>query len=598
MRVLLLVLLAGCAGRAEPVEIVVPAGASAAVPVDAFRAPRRLPDCPQGHVAVAAACEPAETAYAAAGGRTFVVDGARGRDDADGSAAHPWRTISRSTGPDVLRPGDAVLVRQGVYRETVAPREGGSGPDARVTFAAYPGEAVVISGADPADDGWTVAGPGLWRRPWAGPDLPAYGGDDWHFRRPLLVAAGRVLRPVESVRDLTPGTFTTEGSDDRPTALLARFAGDASPRAAGPVEIAVRTYGIRPEGADPYADCGSEGTPGWLRLVGFTVRHTANRAQWGAVCAGSRGGLVEDVAAEWTNGAGVDGSGRGHTFRRVRADHNGQIGWVARCTDCLFEDSQAVGNNWKGHDPFWEAGGGKWNRTTGTTIRRHYAADNDGPGVWLDGDNADNTVEGCRLVGNQAAGVMLELRTVRTLVQHTHVEGTRWLEWTGTGILSQAASGNVIVHNTVVGNEGTGVWLRLDPARRAPDGGTVVANNWIAGNAALASVEAREVSVEAESAAALRSTQFEGNVYGTVRGDPVLRSRFYASPFGSSGLRSNALAEWQAVIRGDERAALALPARAGRRAAAVPVRAAGAAAAPFVRTRLVGARPDLVRAAL
>jgi hypothetical protein len=335
--------------------------------------------------------------------------------------------------------------------------------------------------------------------------------------------------------------------------------------------------------------------PGWLRVVGFTVRHTANRAQWGAVCAGSVGGLVESVAAEWTNGAGVDGSGRGHSFRRVRADHNGQIGWTARCTGCLFEDGTAVGNNWKGHDPFWEAGGGKWHETSGTVIRRHYAADNEGPGLWLDGDNADNTVEGCRLVGNAGAGLMLELNTVRTLVQHNHVEGTRWREWTGTGILSQAASGNVFVHNTVVGNEGTGLWLRLDPERRAPDGGHVVANNWLVGNATAAG-EAREVSVEAESATALRTTRFEGNVYGRVTGDPVWRSAFYASPSGPSGLRSNALDAWRATVRGDDRAALASGAPDGRRAPRLPPEAAlpGARARP---SGVVGARPDLVRPA-
>ena len=598
---------AGCAGQAEPVQIAVPAGASvsasASASVEPFGPPAAPAACPPGEAHARGTCEPVATAFAAPGGRTFTVDAAQGSDDNDGSAVRPWRTIGRATGADVLQPGDAVVIRAGTYRETVAPKAGGTGPEARVTYAAYPGERVVISGADPADDGWAPAGGGAWRRAWTGEDANPYS-DDWHFRRPLVVARGRVLRPVEALRDVVPGTFTVEGPPERPLALVARFEADERPRAAEPIEVAVRPYGFQPEGATPYLECGAVGTPGWLRLVGVTVTHTSNRAQWGAVCAGSEGGLVEDVAVEWTNGAGVDGSGRGHVFRRVRADSNGQIGWVASCTDCLFEDTQAVGNNWKGHDPFWEAGGGKWSETSQTVFRRHYAEGNAGPGLWLDGQNADNTVEGCRLARNEVAGLMLELRTVRTLVQHNVIDDTRWREWSGSGILSQAASGNVIVFNTVVGSEGTGLWLRLDPARRAPDGAAAVADNWIVGNAARASAEAREVSLEAESAEALRSTVFAGNVYGRVGGDPMLRSTFYAAPVGppfggEANLRTDALAAWQATVTGDAQASVGAGPPDGRRAVALPRRAAmaGARRAPVVFRPSVGADPALVRTA-
>ena len=383
--------------------------------------------CPAGQWRVDDVCRPAESAFAAPDGRQFVVDQthAAASDDGPGAADRPWRTISRAARAGVLRPGDAVVIRAGVYRESIHPESGGTGPDARVTFAAWPGERVVVTGADVTADGWQRTPDGAWRRAWTGPSLESYS-DDPVFRREMVVVGGVVLQPVADRAELAPGRFWTEGTDRQPTAIVARFAEDQSPAAAGPVETAHRTRLFWPQGPDPHADCGDSATPGWLRVVGITFRHAANRAQWGAVCAGSEGGLIEDVRVEWTNGRGIDISGRRHTFRQSRADLNGQMGWGGSCTGCLIEDGAAVGNNWKGHDPFWEAGGAKWTRTSDTTVRRFYAAHNGGPGIWLDIDNDRNTVEGSLVVGNEVAGIMLELRTTRTLVQHNVVAATRW----------------------------------------------------------------------------------------------------------------------------------------------------------------------------
>ncbi len=479
------------------------------------------------------------------GGTRYVVDPRHpaASDSNPGTVDRPWRTITRATGPEVLRPGDAVLIRAGVYRESVRPQAGGTGPGARVTYAAWPGEAVVVTGADLAG-GWTRTRDGDWRRAWTGPSLETYS-DDPVFRRELLVADGQVLRPVAERRQLAPGRFWTEGPDRAPGAVVVRLADGVTPAQAG-IEIAHRTRLFWPQASAPDPECGASDTPGWLRVAGITFRHASNRAQWAAVCAGSAGGLVENVTVEWTNGLGIDVTGRGHTFRQSRADLNGQMGWGGSCTDCLIEDGAAVGNNWRGHDPFWEAGGAKWTETSGTTIRRFYAAHNGGPGIWLDIDNASNTIEGSLAVGNQIAGIMLEYRTTETLVQHNVVAQTRWRSWSGTGILSQAASRNAYAHNTVVENQGTGLWLRLDPDRRAADGGNAVSNNVVVGNA-TGGQEAREVSVEGLDLEHVRSTSFVGNVVGRLGAD-AFRSSFYVHPAPSvspAGFRGESVRVWE-----------------------------------------------------
>ena len=522
--------LAGCSGGASgaPVAAELVAGPPAAGPSCAQDPALRGLDC------------------LGAGGTRYVVDQRHpaASDGNPGTVDRPWRTIHRATGPDVLRPGDAVVIRGGVYRESVRPRVGGTGPAARVTYAAWPGEAVVVTGADLAADGWTQTRDGDWRRAWSGPGLETYS-DEHAFRRELVVAGGRVLRPVAERGRLAPGRFWAEGPDHAPAAVVVRLPGGATPSQAE-VEIAHRTRLFWPEGPTPDPECGAAGTPGWLRVVGITFRHASNRAQWAAFCAGSSGGLVEDVAVEWTNGLGIDVTGRGHVFRQSRADLNGQMGWGGSCVGCLIEDGAAVGNNWRGHDPFWEAGGAKWTETSGTVVRRFYAAHNGGPGIWLDIDNVGNTVEGSLVVGNRVAGILLEYRTTETLVQHNVVAQTRWRSWSGAGILSQAASRNAYAHNTVVENQGTGLWLRLDPDRRAADGGNAVSDNVIVGNAA-GGPEAREVSVEGLDPGHVRTTSFVGNAVGRL-GAGTFRSSFYVYPAPSvseAGFRGESVGVWE-----------------------------------------------------
>ncbi len=84
----------------------------------------------------------------AAGLRTEVyVDVRRGSDEqGDGTSQRPWKSLRSAVAR--MKPGDVCILREGVYRETVVPEDG-------QTFAAHPGERVVISGCDVVE-GWTA----------------------------------------------------------------------------------------------------------------------------------------------------------------------------------------------------------------------------------------------------------------------------------------------------------------------------------------------------------------------------------------------------------------------------------------------------------
>lgn len=84
-----------------------------------------------------------------------------GDDPADGTLAHPLRTIQ--AGIDRMRPGDTLLLHAGVYRETVTFQHGGE-PGQPLTIRPFERDEVTITGCDPVD-GWSKDTGNVWRAP-------------------------------------------------------------------------------------------------------------------------------------------------------------------------------------------------------------------------------------------------------------------------------------------------------------------------------------------------------------------------------------------------------------------------------------------------
>jgi parallel beta-helix repeat protein len=435
------------------------------------------------------------------------VDGASGSDAATGaSQAQAWRTIGRAAA--ALQPGQTVCIAAGVYYESVEPARGGA-PGAPITYRAADGAEgqVVISGAEALAPGAWVRDGADWRWDWQpGAAWPVNGqgffgnnGNPDHgaphvIRREMLVAQsgqpptgasphatfdGHVLMPVASRSALDAqfampefgiyGTFWVDASGPAaaPAAIYARFYGDAAPAQARPL-LAVRPHAFWPGGNLLCADAAQ---PGHIVLRGVVVRHTNNGEQVGAVCAGREGSTLDNVAVEFANGTGVtlgadpQRGGASNVYRALRVRYNGQMGASGVCNGCLLTDGEVAYNNWKGYHVRWEAGGLKLSWSERTVLRRMVAYENKGPGLWLDEANRDNVIEGCRALDNDDVGIFLELYSERTLVQHNVVARTRRTradDMSGTGILTQTAGRNAIYWNTVVDNDGNGVFARAD----------------------------------------------------------------------------------------------------------------------------------------
>ncbi|MBQ2676021.1 MAG: DUF1565 domain-containing protein [Clostridia bacterium] len=85
---------------------------------------------------------------------------ANGNDNGDGSEANPYKTIEKAA--QVMQAGDTCFVKSGIYRETVTPQNEGE-KGAPITFTAYEGADVTVSGTDVMDSNWTLYQNGIYK---------------------------------------------------------------------------------------------------------------------------------------------------------------------------------------------------------------------------------------------------------------------------------------------------------------------------------------------------------------------------------------------------------------------------------------------------
>lgn len=75
--------------------------------------------------------------------KTFYV-APYGNDDNPGSLSRPWRTIAHAASTSAIKPGDTVLIREGIYNETIKQKVSGIA-GAPITYRSYSGETAIIS---------------------------------------------------------------------------------------------------------------------------------------------------------------------------------------------------------------------------------------------------------------------------------------------------------------------------------------------------------------------------------------------------------------------------------------------------------------------
>jgi hypothetical protein len=367
-------------------------------------------------------------------------------DESDGSREHPWKTIAKAA--EKVGPGDTVMIRDGIYRETVVVKTSGTA-QSPIIFEAAPGAHVVLTGADHLT-GWqpVPGGRPVYQVPWTHRFVGwsknmAHPDDSYHRligRCEQVAIDGYLLRQVLAADQLAPGAFFADTSNQ----VLQVW--DAGGRDLNKtyVEASARSEIFRVEGDH-------------VGLRGLHFRFAANMAQHGAVALAGNYDALEDCTLEAMNSSGATFSGEHQIVRRCVFRDNGQLGFGAngahdlRFTECLVEN-----NNTKGFSRGWEAGGDKLVLCRGAVLERSRFVRNRGNGIWFDIGNEQCVVRQCLIADNEDSGIFDEI-SYGLHAQDNVIVGNGFAATDGAwgaqaGISLSSSPDSLIERNLILGN--------------------------------------------------------------------------------------------------------------------------------------------------
>ncbi len=462
--------------------------------------------------------------------RRWIVDQrhANADDTGPGDGDCPLRTITAAAFR--AEAGDTVTVHEGVYRERVAPRRGGT-PARPIVYEAASGERVVISGADlwrpswrtvedephvrygeldpalfsisdPQEEDWPqmpadynpfalalTAAPGVGGR--AIDQLGAIHGSDRQTRRMVvgqMFLGDEALLQVNTFEWLRrlPGTWLADREGrgiyfhppvaahdltDLPLEVTTRRCVFA-PWRRGLGHIHVRGFILERSASNfPRGFYHAEGAPQAGVLSTRSGHHWI--IEGNTIRMGTSLGL--DVGTEGVQDgdglrqAGIGREQAGHHLIRANTIVDNGAGGIAGIgsTGTRIVDNRIESNNRLGFTAP-ETGGIKMHFFEDGLIEGNLIRLNHCYGIWLDNMWHNARVRRNAVIANAGAGIFLELGFGPVTVDHNVVAQTRpGVREPGDGIYSHDASGVTLAHNLVISNAHWGLWAHAATDREA-----------------------------------------------------------------------------------------------------------------------------------
>lgn len=368
-------------------------------------------------------------------------------DEGPGSLGKPFKTISRAVKD--AKAGDTVLIRSGVYRETVVINTSGTA-EKPICFQAAPEAYVVVTGSDLITDWIRETGSeNIFSTPWTyqfntWSKTMAHPEDDYHKmigRCEQVFADDYALLQVLEPDKLSRGTFYIDLTNSK-LYIITRNNSDLTKKVTI-VEASTRSVIWESRGE-------------YVHVRGIIFRHAANPAQKWATNFSGANGIVEDCTFEQMNATGAYFEGKYMIVRRCLFQNNGWDGFDAKIEGLLFSECVVRNNNTKGWNRNWGGGGNKIVLSSKVVIEKSMFLDNRGNGLWFDIGNEECEVRNCLFSGNEGAGIFYEISY--NLYAHDNVMiGNGWDSgsgaWGANGAISISSSPNCIIErNLMVAN--------------------------------------------------------------------------------------------------------------------------------------------------
>jgi len=452
--------------------------------------------------------------------KTYIVDQAHpeASDKNPGTEIRPLATINKAAG--LVKAGEQVLVKNGLYREWVRPGSGGSGPGCMIRFAAFPGCRPVIRASNVIRERWESTGgesnstriwktalPNTFFKEWSPltaqnlGDEQYYGMTASHFeyfrerfrgkepytlRRALLFVNGVRVEQTTAVPPPGGGDPVFAVEEDGRTLHLAL-----------PASIDPNSSEIE---ISAFPHCFAPALPGihFVEVSGFTMEHAGNGFAYPMIGALSPNfghhWIIEGNTVRDCNGAAIDvgvqmnrpgdfyyPGGGGYIIRGNTVENCGFAGFLgAHVENTVLEFNTISGCCWHDTELLYENGGVKFLYNRNVLVRgNHIHHIRKACGVWLDW-----ACENCRVTGNvihdmtsMFGGIFMEASRVPNLVDNNIC-----CDIDGNGIYQHDCDNLVIAHNSLFNCTGFGVRMWRCEGREVLGRPTECVENLVAGN--------------------------------------------------------------------------------------------------------------------
>ncbi|HZK95522.1 MAG TPA: right-handed parallel beta-helix repeat-containing protein [Prolixibacteraceae bacterium] len=406
-------------------------------------------------------------------------------DFGSGTNKQPFKTISKAASQAL--PGDTVLIFNGIYREHVAPENGGL-PGKPIVYIVASNQRVLVKGSE------------LWKAKLSPVDslVNTYSGyldpklfDDFN---PFKIQAkgffgnkhlgqvfvdGTYYQEVENQNELKAisGSWMVSNKGSK---LIIHFDPSNISLSKRMIEITVRNRIFAP----------NKRGLGYITINGFIFEHCANQGaggfweesgtQAGAIsCRSGHHWIIENNTIRYAKNIGLDCGSEGgieskipvisnqkpgyHLIRNNIVSDNGECGIAGY----IHTGTKIIGNLIERNNNLGSTGieeaGIKCHFLYDGLIEGNILRDNDCAGIWLDNTWYNTRITRNLVLNSTGQGIFIEMGSGKCLIDNNIVGFTKL----GDGIYTHDASGVTIAHNLLFANSHYGIYMRTVSERTA-----------------------------------------------------------------------------------------------------------------------------------